>query len=67
MKNIIKNIKNAVVNFFTYIFLGILKILEGILYILKGANYIFTCFFQYWPITLAIILIICMLCYPVRL
>lgn len=65
MKNIIKNIKNTIVNFFTYIFLGILKILEVILYILKGAIYIFTCLLQDWPFALAIILIICMLCYPV--
>lgn len=50
MKNIIKNIKNAIVNFFIYIFLGIL-------YILEGATHMFTCFFQYWPLTFSIILI----------
>ena len=58
MKNIIKNIKNAVVNFF-------ISILLIILFILKGANYIFTCFFQDWTFALVIILIICVLCYPV--
>ena len=58
MKNIIKIIKNAIVNFFIYIFLGILYILEGI-------TYMFAFFFQDWTFALAIILIICVLCYPV--
>ena len=62
MKNIIKNIKNAIVNFFIYIFLIIL-------YILEGATYIFTCFFQYWPLIFSILLVIFAYCAndPVRL
>lgn len=54
MKNIIKNILNAVVNFFIYIFLIIFYFLKGV-----------TDDFQDWTFTLPIILIICMLCYPV--
>ena len=62
MKNIIKIIKNAIVNFFIYIFLIIL-------YILEGATYMFTCFFQYWPLTYSITIIIFICCVndPVRL
>lgn len=62
MKNIMKNIKNAIVKFFIHIFLIIL-------YILEGAACSVVYFFQYWPLTFSIILII-FVCYtndPVRL
>lgn len=61
MKNIIKNIKNAIVKFFIHIFLIIL-------YILEGACYSIECFCKYSPIILTIALII-FICYandPVR-
>ena len=63
MKNIMKNIKNAIVKFFIHIFLIIL-------YILEGATYMFTCFFQYSSITIPITLLIILFCIdwdPVRL
>ena len=54
MKNIMKNIKNAVVKFFFHIFLIILYILEGALYSIE-------CFFQYSSITIPITLLIILL------
>lgn len=61
MKNIMKNIKNAVVKFFIHIFLIILYILEGLAYSVE-------CFCKYGHIILYIALII-FICYandPVR-
>lgn len=61
MKNIIKNIKNAIVKFFIHIFLIIL-------YILEGAAYSVSYFGKYAHIILTIALII-FICYandPVR-
>ena len=63
MKNIMKNIKNAVVKFFFNIFLIILYILEGALYSIE-------CFCQYSSITIPITLLIILFCVdwdPVRL
>ena len=62
MKNIIKNIKNAIVKFFIHIFLIIL-------YILEGAAYSVSYFCQYWPyvIGLSIIIYFCCTNDPVRL
>ena len=48
MKNIMKNIKNAVVNFFIHIFLIIL-------YILEGAAYLISFISQHWLLTLLIL------------
>lgn len=61
MKNIMKNIKNAIVKFFIHIILIIL-------YILEGAAYSIECFGKYGHIILTIALII-FICYandPVR-
>ena len=63
MKNIMKNIKNAVVKFFFHIFLIILYILEVVCYSIS-------CFFQYSSITIPITLLIILFCVdwePVRL
>ena len=63
MKNIMKNIKNAIVKFFIHIFLIILYILEGVCYSIE-------CFCKYSSITLPITLLIILFCVdwdPVRL
>ena len=63
MKNIMKNIKNAIVKFFIHIFLIIL-------YILGGVCYSISFFCQYSSITIPITLLIILFCVdwnPVRL
>ena len=62
MKNIMKNIKNAIVKFFFHIFLIIL-------YILAGVCYSISYFCQYCPffIGLSIIIYFCCTNDPVRL
>ena len=61
MKNIMKNIKNAIVNFFIHIILIILYILEGVCYSVE-------CFGKYWPyvIGLSIVIYFCCTNDPVR-
>lgn len=61
MKNIMKNIKNAIINLFMHIILIILYIIEGVCYSIS-------CFCKYGHIILYIALII-FICYandPVR-
>ena len=62
MKNIMKNIKNAIVKFFIHIFLIILYILEGACYSIE-----YFCKYSYFTIPITLIIILCCIDWnPVR-